>query len=177
MLEFSLGHALGCGLGRGICVLWTYIYLIYSAVAKTLVSRQNRQRPCSDGQVYNVSFCYWPKTVADMGNKDTRIIWFWNCRQVLSLMKEDIFTLIVRFQLAMQLVVFHLLFETFRFLGHLNEFSEILYLIYHKYWDNLSTYHTCPKIWNSPFYYLLMCLKWCVCCMYGEQCRPWSDVA
>ena len=27
--------------------------------------------------------------------------------------------------------------------------------IYPKYWDTLSTYHTCPKIWNSPFYYLL----------------------
>ena len=25
-------------------------------------------------------------------------------------------------------------------------------------------YHTCPKIWNSPFFYLLMCLKYC-CCM------------
>ena len=43
------------------------------------------------------------------------------------------------------------------------------------YWDILSTYHTCPKIWNSPFYYLLMYLKYC--CMYGKQCGPWSDAA
>ena len=47
--------------------------------------------------------------------------------------------------------------------------------IYPKYWDTLSTYHTCHEDWNSPFYYLLMCLK--CCCMYGKQCRPWSDAA
>ena len=46
------------------------------------------------------------------------------------------------------------------------------YHIYHKYWDTLSTYHTCS---NSPFYYLLVYLKYC--CMYGKQCRPWSDAA
>ena len=46
-----------------------------------------------------------------------------------------------------------------------------------KYWDTLSTYHTCPKIWNNPFYYFLMCLKYCCTCMYGKQCRPWSDTA
>ena len=41
----------------------------------------------------------------------------------------------------------------------------------------LSSCHTrsCPKILNGPLYYLLMCLKYC--CMYGKQCRPWSDVA
>ena len=44
-----------------------------------------------------------------------------------------------------------------------------------KYWDTLSTYHTCPKVWNSPLNYLLMCLEYC--CMYGKQCRPWSDAA
>ena len=42
-----------------------------------------------------------------------------------------------------------------------------------KYWDTFSTYHTCPKILNSPFYYLLMCLI--NCCMKYKQCRPWSD--
>ena len=42
-----------------------------------------------------------------------------------------------------------------------------------KYWTPLSTDHTCPKVWNSPFYYLLMCLKYC--CIYGKQCRPWSE--
>ena len=31
------------------------------------------------------------------------------------------------------------------------------------------------KICNSPFYYLLMCLKYC--CMHGKLCRPWSDAA
>ena len=36
-------------------------------------------------------------------------------------------------------------------------------------------YQTCPKIWNSLFYYQLMYLKYC--CMYGKQCRPWSDAA
>ena len=60
------------------------------------------------------------------------------------------------------------------------------YCIYPKYWDRqafansvdpdiLSTYHTCPKIWNSPFCYLLMCLKYC--CMYSKQRRHWSDTA
>ena len=47
--------------------------------------------------------------------------------------------------------------------------------IYPKYWDTLSTHHTCPKIWNSPFCYPLMYLK--CCCMYSKQCRPWSDAA
>ena len=42
-----------------------------------------------------------------------------------------------------------------------------------KYWDTLSAYHTCLKIYYSPFYCLLMCLKYC--CIYGKQCRPWSD--
>ena len=45
------------------------------------------------------------------------------------------------------------------------------YCIYPKYWDTLPTYRTCPQIWNtSPFYYLLMFLKYC--CMYGSV--PWS---
>ena len=55
--------------------------------------------------------------------------------------------------------------------------TRINYCIYPKYWDILPTYHTCLKIWNSLFYYLLMCLKHtCLkyCCMYGKQCRPWS---
>ena len=54
------------------------------------------------------------------------------------------------------------------------------YLVYHiylKYLDTLSTYHTSPKIWNSSFYeyYLLMCLKYC--CIYGKQCRPSSEIS
>ena len=40
------------------------------------------------------------------------------------------------------------------------------YRIYPRYWDTLSTNHTSPIIWNSPYYYLLMCLKYC--CMYGK---------
>ena len=48
-----------------------------------------------------------------------------------------------------------------------------MYPIYPKYWDTLSTYYTCLQIWNNQFKYLLMCLKYC--CMYGKQCRPWSD--
>ena len=44
-----------------------------------------------------------------------------------------------------------------------------------KDWDTLSVYRMCPKIWNSPFYCLVMCIKYC--CMYGKQCRPWSDAA
>ena len=47
------------------------------------------------------------------------------------------------------------------------------YPIYPKYWDTLPSYHTSPKIWNSAFYHLLMFLNYC--CMYGKQCRPWSD--
>ena len=35
------------------------------------------------------------------------------------------------------------------------------------YWDTFSIYHTCPKIWKSPFCYLLMCLKFC--CMYTSS--------
>ena len=52
--------------------------------------------------------------------------------------------------------------------------ATYFYHIYPKYWD-LWTYHTCPNIWNSQFYYLLICLKYF--CMYGNQCRPWSDAA
>ena len=51
--------------------------------------------------------------------------------------------------------------------------SSLPYLPY--YWDTLSTYHTCPKIWSTQFYYLLMCLKYC--CTYGKQCRPWPATA
>ena len=29
-----------------------------------------------------------------------------------------------------------------------------------KYLDTLTIYHTCPKIWSSPFCYLLLCLKY-----------------
>ena len=32
------------------------------------------------------------------------------------------------------------------------------YYIYPKYWDALTSDHTCPKIWKSLFYYQLMCL-------------------
>ena len=53
--------------------------------------------------------------------------------------------------------------------------DQMTYDIYPKYWDILSIHHTCLKIWNSAFYYLLMCLKYY--CMYGKQCRPWSDAA
>ena len=61
------------------------------------------------------------------------------------------------------------------------DFSAIIYKgdkIYRnnpKYWDTLSSYHTCRKVWHSSFYYVLMCLKYCW--MYGKQCRPWSDAA
>ena len=45
--------------------------------------------------------------------------------------------------------------------GHLQllTMNKSNYRIYLQYWDTLSTYHICPKIWNSLFYYLLMCLK------------------
>ena len=33
------------------------------------------------------------------------------------------------------------------------------YSINPKYWDTVSTNHTSPKIWNSPFYYVLMCVN------------------
>ena len=42
-----------------------------------------------------------------------------------------------------------------------------IYRIYTKYWDALSTYYTGFKFLNSPFYYLLMCLKYC--CKYGKN--------
>ena len=53
-------------------------------------------------------------------------------------------------------------------------FKILRHLLYPKYsvLGHLSTYHTSPKIWNSLFYYLFMCLKYCW--MYGKQCRPWS---
>ena len=41
-----------------------------------------------------------------------------------------------------------------------------IYILYRnnpKYWDTSSTYHTCPKILNSPLYYYLMCLNIPVC--------------
>ena len=57
-----------------------------------------------------------------------------------------------------------------------NKVYKLLTLEYKTWnWDTLSTYHTCPKIWNNLFYYLSMCLKYC--CMYGKQCRPWSYAA
>ena len=34
-----------------------------------------------------------------------------------------------------------------------------IYLIYPKYWDKLTPYHTCPKVWTTAFYLLLMCPK------------------
>ena len=46
--------------------------------------------------------------------------------------------------------------------------------IYPKYWYTL-TYHTSPKVWTSPFYYLLICPK--PAGLSGKQCRPWSDAA
>ena len=45
---------------------------------------------------------------------------------------------------------------------------------YYKYWNTLTLYSVCPKIWNSLFYYLLMCLRWYW--MSGKQCRPWADI-
>ena len=39
----------------------------------------------------------------------------------------------------------------------------------------LTTKHTCPKCWNSPFCHLFLCLNYC--CIYGKQCRHWSDAA
>ena len=53
------------------------------------------------------------------------------------------------------------------------QYEDKIYRNNSKFWDTLSTYHTCPKIWNSQFYYLLMCLKYCY--MYSKQCRSWSD--
>ena len=52
--------------------------------------------------------------------------------------------------------------------------SQLYYRNNPKYWDTLSTYHT-SKIWNSPFYYISMYLKYY--CMYGKQCRPKSHGA
>ena len=37
------------------------------------------------------------------------------------------------------------------------------YHIYPKYWDTLSTYHTCPNIGYRPLYHLLTCLSMLVC--------------
>ena len=56
-----------------------------------------------------------------------------------------------------------------------NNIRLYLYCINPGFLVTLSTYHTCPKIWNIPLYYLLMCLKYC--CMYAKQCRPWLDAA
>ena len=35
---------------------------------------------------------------------------------------------------------------------------SVIYRIYHKYWDTLTAYHTCPMICKSLFLNLLMCL-------------------
>ena len=47
------------------------------------------------------------------------------------------------------------------------------YRIYPKYGDISIPYHTCPKIWKSPFSHLLMCSE--CCWMSSKHCRPWSD--
>ena len=44
-----------------------------------------------------------------------------------------------------------------------NFFAYQCYPIYPKYWYTLPPYHTCPKIWSSPFCYLLMCVKTAEC--------------
>ena len=49
-----------------------------------------------------------------------------------------------------------------------DNYEETLVKRYHKipkYRDTLCTYPTCPKIWNSLFYYLLTCLKYTAICM------------
>ena len=38
-------------------------------------------------------------------------------------------------------------------------FCDKQYHIYPKYRNKPTLYHTCPKIWTSPFYLLLICLK------------------
>ena len=47
------------------------------------------------------------------------------------------------------------------------------YCICPKYWDTLTHCHICPKIWTRLFYFLLICLKWCL--ISGKQCRSRSD--
>ena len=40
--------------------------------------------------------------------------------------------------------------------------TEMVYIVYHiypEYWDTLTPYHNCHKIWKSLFYCRLMCLK------------------
>ena len=66
-------------------------------------------------------------------------------------------------QFVVSFVVLHvqrhiadLTFET-SFVPYLKENKNIwipihTFIIYPKYWDTLSTYHTCPKIWNNPFF-------------------------
>ena len=41
---------------------------------------------------------------------------------------------------------------------------RVYYRIYPKYWDTLTIYDTCPNCWNSPFWYLFLCLKYCCVC-------------
>ena len=55
-----------------------------------------------------------------------------------------------------------------------------MYRIYLKYWDTLTPYPYLKLSKNlkkkkSPFYYLLICLKFCW--MHVKQCKPWSDAA
>ena len=69
-----------------------------------------------------------------------------------------------RFQLILTFMSFAMrkdVFGAYRF--HL-KYSETSYL-----------YHTCHKIWTSPFCYMLMCLKQCR--MGSKQNRPGTDAA
>ena len=44
-----------------------------------------------------------------------------------------------------------------------------------KYWDTWTPYHTGPKIWTSPLYYMYILMHLKYCWMSCKQCRPWSD--
>ena len=37
--------------------------------------------------------------------------------------------------------------------------QTVSFIVYDRYLDILTSYHTWPKIWISQFYYLLMCIK------------------
>ena len=59
--------------------------------------------------------------------------------------------------------------------ANFHQAHNINWCIYHRYWDPLTSYHTCPKIWTNPFHYLLRNLNsagWVANSVDSDQ-MPW----
>ena len=51
------------------------------------------------------------------------------------------------------------------------------YLIYPEYSDTFTVWHNCPKIWTTPYYYIVPIDASKSCWAAGKKCKLWSDAA